>query len=296
VNVQCPLDRGPLGGSGSSLRCGSCGSTYAVVEGVPLLISEDLSAQHVHQRAYFDAEFSEFETYRVDNWRESFNDRMFPALGIAPGCPSYLDVGVGGSGATVIEAARVGADAVGCDLSVEGVVSAARFAESEGVASRTTFVVCAAEHLPFADGSFGAASAVALLEHLDDDDLAVAELSRVLRPGGRLWVTVPHAYKHMPPFAWLPYWLHDRHIGHKRHYDDTRLRALMERHGLRHVDTQFTGHPVKLLQYSLVLIASRFDRHMSKLWWKLERADLRAVRRPFWALQLSGVFEKPSSG
>jgi ubiquinone/menaquinone biosynthesis C-methylase UbiE len=264
-----------------------------VIDGVPLLVPASLSDQHEHQRAYFDAEFSDYEQYRVDDWRQSFNDRIFRALRLSPAHGPYLDVGVGGSGATVIEAARQGVEAVGCDLSVEGVVRAARFARSEGVADLTEFVVCAAESLPFADASAGCASAVALLEHLDDDDPAAAELARVLRPGGRLWVTVPHAYRHMPPFVWPAYWWHDRRIGHKRHYDDARMRSLFTRHGLRHVETQFTGHPTKLVQYAILLGAERLGRDVSRFWWALERADLRALRRPFWAIQLSAVFEKP---
>jgi ubiquinone/menaquinone biosynthesis C-methylase UbiE/uncharacterized protein YbaR (Trm112 family) len=285
----CPIDRGSLASVADALVCETCGTSYAVVDGVPLLVPGQLSAQHEHQRAYFDAEFSHFAEYEVADWRASFNDRMFPALGITDGRGPYLDVGVGGSGATVIEAARAGVEAAGCDLSVEGVLHAAHYARDQGVADRTALVVSTAEHLPFADESFASASAVALLEHLDDDDVAVAELARVVRPGGRVWITVPHAYRHMPPFVWPAYWLHDRRIGHKRHYDDARLRRLVERHGFRHVDTQFTGHPVKLAQYALSLFESRAHRSFPTLWWRLERADLKAVKRPFWAIQLSAV-------
>lgn len=291
--TQCPTDGGSLREAAGILTCASCGAEYRSVEGVPLLVPPSLSAQHAHQREYFDAEFSSFDTYRVDDWRRSFIERMFLALGVESRTGPYLDVGVGGSGATVIEAAREGVEAAGCDLSVEGVVRAARFASSEGLADRTTFVVCAAEHLPFANESFQAVSAVALLEHLDDDHAAAAELARVLHPGGRLWVTVPHAYRYMPPYVWPAYWVHDRRIGHKRHYDAMRTRRLLEPYGLRHVDTQFTGHPVKLIQYALALVAERTNRDISRVWWALERADLRAVRRRFWAVQLSAVFEKP---
>ena len=194
----------------------------------------------------------------------------------------------------MIEAARAGVKSVGCDLSVEGVVRAARFAASEGLAEQTSFVVCAAERLPFADESVGCASAVAVLEHLDDDGEAVGELARVLRPGGRVWVTVPHAYRYIPPPVWPFYLVHDRRIGHKRHYDEARLQEVFATHGLRHVETQWTGHPVKLVQYALTLAAEKTGRDSERVWWALERADLRALRRRLFALQISAVFEKPS--
>lgn len=294
MRTRCPICAGPLRTvDDDQVICNSCGTAFAVVDGVPVLVPPTLTAQHEHQREYFDAEFGGFGGYRVDDWRRSFNDRIFAALRLSPDAGPYLDVGVGGSGATVIEAARAGVEAVGCDLSVEGVVHAAHFAREEGVDSRTSFVVCAAEALPFDDASAGCASAVAVFEHLDDDEVAARELARVLRPGGRLFVTVPHAYRQIPPFVWPLYWWHDRRIGHKRHYGAERLRALFAHHGLRRVDMQFTGHPVKLLQYGLLLAGERMGRDVSGAWWALERADLRAIHRPFWAIQLSAVFEKP---
>jgi SAM-dependent methyltransferase len=294
VNTQCPIDGGRLTPGVGHLRCPTCGASYEIIDGVPLLLPPTLSRQQEHQRSYFDVRFAEFGSYTVDDWRKSFNDRIFRALRIGVERGAYLDVGVGGSGATVIEAARAGVTAAGCDLSVEGVLRAAGFAHSEGVGDLTTFVVCAAEHLPFPDESFGSVSGVALLEHLDDDDAAASEFARVLRPGGRLWATVPHTYKLMPPFVWPAYWWHDRRIGHKRHYGEERLKALFARHGLRHIETQFTGHPVKLAQYAALIAAERAGRGVSRLWWALERADLRARHRSFWAIQLSAVFEKPA--
>jgi SAM-dependent methyltransferase len=49
----------------------------------------------------------------------------------------------------------------------------------------------AAETLPFDDGSFDLVTALDVIEHLDDDAVALREMSRVLRPGGQVLVTVP---------------------------------------------------------------------------------------------------------
>ena len=47
--------------------------------------------------------------------------------------------------------------------------------------------------LPFADGRFDAVVIIDYLEHVEDDQGFVAECHRVLKPGGRLIVNVPHA-------------------------------------------------------------------------------------------------------
>ena len=190
------------------------------VDDVPILLPETLSRQQASQSRYFDAEFESFpSTYRPENWRVSFVRRIFRSLGIERGQGAYLDVGVGGAGATVIEAARLGVEATGCDLSVPGVLNASKLARSESVAEHAHFVACAAESLPFPDDAFACASAVAVLEHVEDDPKAAAELARVVRPGGRLWITVPLAYRYILPPLWPVYAWHDRKLGHKRHYD-----------------------------------------------------------------------------
>jgi SAM-dependent methyltransferase len=290
--LTCPRCHGELRREGDDIGCVRCAAGYTVVDGVPVLIPERLSDQHEQQRVYFDAEFAGYDDYRVENWRLSYIERIFQATGVLNGQAPYLDVGVGGSGATVIEAARRGVPAIGCDLSIPGILAARRFAEAEGVAERVDFVVCAAEALPFADASIGSASAVAVLEHLDDDGAAVSELARVLRPGALVWFTVPHAFRYIPPPIWPLYWWHDRRIGHKRHYDERRLVELCQRHGLEHIQTVFSGHPVKFLQLALTALPS-VRQPRSRLWWRLERHDRSRATRPLGAVQLSGVFRKP---
>lgn len=292
VEIVCPRCKSSLTDSGSGLRCKGCGAEYQSAEDVPILVPDALSDQHEHQRRYFDAEFAEYERYEPESWRASFNERIFGALGVLDGGAPYLDTGVGGSGATVIEAARHGVESVGCDLSVPGVLAARRFARDEGVDEKTRFVVCTAEALPFPDAGFGSASAVALLEHLDDDRPTVAELARVLRPGGLVWFTVPHAYRYMLPLVWPMYWWHDRRIGHKRHYDEARLVRLCAEVGLEHVRTSYTGHPVKLAQYAGTKLFPRMRDPASPAWWRLERLDLRAQGRRLGAMQLSAVFRR----
>ena len=288
----CLSCRGDLETNSAGLTCARCGAVYETVRGVPVLLPHELSRQQIGQAAYFDAEFSGYGAYRPENWRRSFAQRVVAATGLEAG-DAYLDIGVGGSGVTVIEAARRGVDATGCDLSVEGVVHAAEHARSEGVGDTSFFVACAAEQLPFADESFAAVSAIAVLEHVDDDLAMAREIARVLKPGGRAWLTVPHAYRHIPLPLWPVYLLHDRRLGHKRHYSAGALQRVLAKAGLVHRETLYSGHPVKLVQLvaDRIVPASRRD----SVWWALERADLKASRRRFFALQLNAVFERPLS-
>src|SRR6266540_6990826 len=218
------LLRCPQCGSGIQLgelaRCAR-GHGYPVVRGIPVFLDEETIAgdpQYAGQRAYFDAEFRGYERYSLENWRIAYLERLRRAAVLDRSDSPLVDVGVGGSGYTVIEAARAGRVAIGCDLSLEGLLTARRFAEAEGVAARTLWVCCSAERLPLASGTCGSALAIAVLEHVPDDRAALRELARVLQPGGLAWVTVPHALHHISPVFRHANLRHDHRLGHLRRY------------------------------------------------------------------------------
>jgi SAM-dependent methyltransferase len=85
--------------------------------------------------------------------------------------------------------------------------------------------VCASiAALPLADASVEVVQAYDVLEHLEDDRGAVAELVRVLAPGGLLVLSTPLHARH-----WQEY---DRVVGHARRYDPAALVALVGAQGL----------------------------------------------------------------
>jgi len=255
-----------------------------------VLISEkqlDSDPQYEHQLSYFDAEFAGFRAYEPELWRESYLQRI-SAAGALKG--PLIDVGVGASGHTVIEAARGGALAVGCDLSLDGLLIARRFAIGEGVSRRTLWVCCTAEALPFASGSFASALAVAVIEHVPDAAAALREMARVLQPGGRAWVTVPHALKNIPVTLRPASRRHDRRLGHLRRYEAEELGAAGRRFGLDQVAVSFSGHPIKVLQLAVSKVLR--SRGGSRFWWWCEARDLRRSGERRGSFQLSVVFEK----
>lgn len=77
--------------------------------------------------------------------------------------------------------------------------------------------------LPFEDGAFDAVSAFDVIEHCEPEATALAEVHRVLRPGGRFVMSVP-AYA----WAWTDF---DVANGHHRRYTTGRAVAAVERAG-----------------------------------------------------------------
>ena len=101
---------------------------------------------------------------------------------------SVLDVGCG-SGWFSREAVRRGARVTSLDIALRLLHETRRKVET----GRVNGDACA---LPFADGSFDLVISSECIEHTLDPRLALREIHRVTRPGGRLLVTVPNQVWH----------------------------------------------------------------------------------------------------
>jgi SAM-dependent methyltransferase len=108
-------------------------------------------------------------------------------------------------------------------------------------------LLCAdAMRLPFEVGTFDTIVSMDVLEHIPDDALALREFYRVLKPGGRVILTVP-AYPHL----WSE---HDIALMHFRRYQRTELQARFTEAGFRLEKlshTMTTLYPLVSLQRKL---------------------------------------------
>ena len=160
----------------------------------------------------------------------------YERLGLRPG-ERMLDLGCG-FGRHAFEAARRGAEVVALDAGqdeVEGVVAMFNAMEFEGeldAHAPAAAVQGDALHLPFADGSFDRVICSEVLEHIPDDLSAMRELSRVLRPGGTMAVTVPRFGPELINWA-LSDEYHNVPGGHIRIYRRSVLMSRLASVGLR---------------------------------------------------------------
>jgi len=202
--------------------------------------------------------------------------RAVPALEGA----RVLDDGCG-LGAYVLELHRRGALAFGLDYERERVIEAQR---RTGLA---VFACAAAEHLPYPDASFDVVISNEVIEHVDDDQAALLEMARVLKPGGRAVIFCPNRwypveqhgvfwrgryhFGNVPLVNYLPRRLRDRLAPHVRTYSWRALRRLLVL-----VPLQLVSHEVVFGGYDNLV--QRWGRPGAGLRQVLHRAESTPLR------------------
>jgi SAM-dependent methyltransferase len=172
------------------------------------------------------------------------------ALGGQFASKRVLDLG-SGMGGGLVALRRAGLDVVGLDYNP----AYCRIAQLRGqrYGLRLPLTVGAGEHLPFPAGTFDGILCLDVLEHVQAPARVLAEMRRVLRPGGVVLTTVPNRFAfrdphyHLPGINWLPRPLAERLIrllGHGK----TEGSQLTDRQALSELHTYTWGGFARLAQ------------------------------------------------
>ena len=125
--------------------------------------------------------------------------------------------------------------------------------------------------LPYREESFDFVSVLDVLEHIKDDELAVSEISRILKKNGLVIITVPHRMKY--------YTNQDRIIGHYRRYEIDQIISLFNKFNLRNLKTfgvygrlmliaDIQSTNPKKLEQNIIKLRHRYESNIvfRKLW------------------------------
>jgi len=135
-----------------------------------------------------------------------------------------LDVGCGTGG--TMQVLGTACKPIGIDMSPQALEYTVQKTGAPAAVSDATA-------LPFMDESFDFAVALDVIEHIDNDGLVLREIKRVLKPGGKLVITVP---AHQYLFS-----THDKALHHVRRYSRNLLKARLEESGMTILRLTYTN-------------------------------------------------------
>lgn len=205
--LVCPRDRSAVTEREGALVCAH-GHAYAVVNGIPVMLRDDVSAtqEHIVARSRLYAESAARPAPHPDEGIHPFvqealgatcgnlylgrrPDRYpIPQLRLGPGAGRVLlDIGCNW-GRWTVSAGQAGFRALGADPNLEALLVAQMVAARLGVAAH--FVACDARYLPFKAEGIDCCFSYSVLQHFAPEDAraAVGEIGRVLKPGGEALV------------------------------------------------------------------------------------------------------------
>lgn len=262
----CPVCRSPLSEGGpAGLECSSCGAEFPETGGfIDFVGSGELEQFAVRQRDIYDGKVASAhmpDYARREAVRRQVEWCVEVAARYGPLTPNWLGVkyreemdslrpepdelllDVGCSTGIMLAVLRevYGVRGVGVDFSTTALAAAV------ACGPPGSYFAADALRLPFADGAFDLAVSFGVIEHVSDPGAMVAEMSRVLRPGGRALI-----YTTCRRDRWTWHWWQrltslgryglgvDSQAGHERDnfLEPDVLARLMRRAGLSDVRTR----------------------------------------------------------
>lgn len=187
--LRCPVDRGLLRAERDSLVCEACDRHFPVVDGTPVLIDGERSLFTID-------EVAESRTARDRrSILERIAYRLRPSPTDNPGAPErfrrFRDLVRASAGGPRARILVVGGGALGSGMQAIDGDPDLEFVDTDVYLNERVRVACDAHQLPFADGAFDGAIVQAVLEHVVAPQEVVAEIHRVLKPGGLVYAETP---------------------------------------------------------------------------------------------------------
>jgi ubiquinone/menaquinone biosynthesis C-methylase UbiE len=167
----CPQCKGEL----SDFFCARCATRYPLTDGIPcFMLAETATSDRLIREIYDDIYLHHTDVWLDQGRSDRFQD-FFGALVRDGAHQRLLEVGCG-EGALL--AALPAAGKFGIDPSAQALKRARTRSDAECAVARC-------EQLPFPAGAFDVVVAVGVMEHFELLDASIAEIHRVLAPGGR---------------------------------------------------------------------------------------------------------------
>lgn len=240
------------------------------------------SDHYKKQLNYFNNEFEKNDQYRLFPWQKTYIDRIkkeFLSRNFKG--KTLIDI-ASGSGYVAVEIAKLELKVIATDLTPEAIKNLNKYKKQFSLPN-LRIMECFAEKIPLPDKSVDFVVANAILEHILDEQKAIDEWKRILKPHGKMFITVPLRFRYIYPFLWLHNYMHDRKIGHLRRYDKE---ILEKKFKLPIENVYYSGHLIKVFGViiSLIFKNSRYDAFF-------ENQDKKTEKNRYGANNISIIFK-----
>ncbi len=240
--LVCPDCRTVLGRTGDELACSHCHANYPIEDGIPSFVKLDPNALPFKEE-YFNFWFERENTHFwhisrreiIRRFLEPFLRKKFPKQDTV----EAIEIGIG-NGNVSKELLKLGVPMTGADL----FLSSLKFCRKR---MQIPLYQVDVLKLPFEE-RFDLIGIYDILEHIEDDALAIRNLYRALKPGGLLNVTVPALRSLWSPFD---------ELDHKRRYEKRELVEKLTAEGFKVRRTSF----FMCLLFPVVFVVRKLQRY-----------------------------------
>jgi len=242
---------------------------------------KNLHPHHTKQLSYFGYEFGHVDKYELESWQKSYIEKIKKYMLGKSRKKVLIDI-ASGSGYVAIEMAKFGLNVIAIDLTPEAINNLNKYKKQFSLHS-LTIKKCFAEKIPLPDKSVDFIVANAILEHIPNEKEAINEWKRILKPHGKMLITVPLKLRYVWPFLWLVNYLHDKRIGHLRRYD---LQSLQAKFSLKVSKVFYTGHLLKVISVIMAFFVK--NQKISNFF---EKIDIKQENKRYGASNIIVLFE-----